>query len=67
MLLIAVGKTGRDPHLKAFLFYQPTDSKQNQEIDIVNDQEHVEARTNLWCRVAWSLGVVASFGLSIGS
>ncbi|XP_022743974.1 protein NRT1/ PTR FAMILY 5.6-like [Durio zibethinus] len=63
VLLIAVGKAGRNPPLKAFLADQLTDTKQKQPID----EEHVEARKNFWWRVAWSLGVVASFGLFIGS
>ncbi|XVE97046.1 hypothetical protein REPUB_Repub02eG0276800 [Reevesia pubescens] len=64
VLLIAVGKAGRGPPLKAFLADQLTDdSKQNQAIV----EEQVEARKIFWWRVAWSLGVVASFGLSTGS
>lgn len=63
MILLAVGKAGRDHPLKAFIVDQLTDSKPNQAID----KEQVEARKNFWWRVAWSLGLVASFCLSTSS
>ncbi|XP_017976362.1 PREDICTED: protein NRT1/ PTR FAMILY 5.7 [Theobroma cacao] len=63
VILLAVGKAGRDHPLKAFIVDQLTDSKPNQAID----KEQVEARKNFWWRVAWSLGLVASFCLSTSS
>ncbi|XP_058006631.1 protein NRT1/ PTR FAMILY 5.6-like [Hevea brasiliensis] len=58
-LLITVGIAGPDPTLKAFLsdhVIKPTEANIN---NVVNE-EKLEACTNLWWRVAWSLGAAIS-------
>ena len=54
LLAVALGKSGQDPVLKAFLADQLGSREDHR------DEEKIESRLNVWWGIAWSLGSIVT-------
>ncbi|XP_075672613.1 protein NRT1/ PTR FAMILY 5.4-like [Castanea sativa] len=57
-VMIALGKSGRDPPLRAFFADQFIEKEENSNIE---GQEKIDSRANVWWRIAWFSGASIAF------